>query len=414
MTEVLRATRALWQGPRWTLAVLLAALGTLGPFSIDTYLPAFSNMATALSASPLQLQQTLSAYLFGFAFMQLFHGALADSLGRRRVALAGIAVFTVASIGCALTSDIHVLIALRALQGMSTGAGIVVSRTVIRDMFDPVQAQKMMSQVTLFFGVAPAVAPMVGGVLVTYLNWQAIFGFLALVGALLWFSTWRWLPETLPPERRQLLNVRNLFSGYRQISSNRDFWLLSLASGIPFNGMFIYVLASPTFLGVHLKVPPTQFFWLFCATIGGIMLGAWVSGRLAGKLSPERQVRRGFRIMLAMTLLNLAYNVLLTPSFPLALLPICLFSFGWAMVTPAVTLMVMDLFPDRRGMSSSLQICIASVMNGVTAGVIAPIAMQSTLGLAIASGLLMASGLVAWLLYKRLRPAVLTADATSA
>lgn len=125
----------LWQGPRWALAVLLAILGMLGPFSIDTYIPAFSGIAQALNATPLQMQQTLSAYLFGFAFMNLFHGALADSFGRRPVVLWGLAVFTLASAGCALSQNITQLVLFRALQGLSTGAGIVVSRAVVRDLF---------------------------------------------------------------------------------------------------------------------------------------------------------------------------------------------------------------------------------------------------------------------------------------
>lgn len=125
----------LWRAPRWALAVLLALLGMLGPFSIDTYLPAFSGMAKSLGATPAEMQQTLSAYLFGFAFMNLFHGALSDSLGRRPVVLWGIAIFTLASVGCALSENISQLVFFRALQGLSTGAGIVVSRAVIRDMF---------------------------------------------------------------------------------------------------------------------------------------------------------------------------------------------------------------------------------------------------------------------------------------
>ncbi|HTH12224.1 MAG TPA: MFS transporter, partial [Acidovorax sp.] len=155
--------QTLWRAPQWALAVLLAVLGMLGPFSIDTYIPAFSGIAHALGATPVEMQQTLSAYLFGFAFMNLFHGALADSFGRRPVVLCGIAMFTLASAGCALSQSIGQLIAFRALQGLSTGAGIVVSRAVIRDMFPPARAQQVMSQVTIYFGVAPAVAPIVGG-----------------------------------------------------------------------------------------------------------------------------------------------------------------------------------------------------------------------------------------------------------
>jgi DHA1 family bicyclomycin/chloramphenicol resistance-like MFS transporter len=121
-------------------------LGTLGPFSIDTYLPAFDGIARTLGATPLQMQQTLSAYLFGFAAMNLFHGALADSFGRRPVILGGLVVFTLASVGCALTPSIGGLIFFRALQGMSTGAGMVVSRAIIRDMFAPADAQRVMSR----------------------------------------------------------------------------------------------------------------------------------------------------------------------------------------------------------------------------------------------------------------------------
>jgi len=120
--------RTIWQAPSWALAILLACLGMLGPFSIDTYLPAFTGIAKAIGASPVEMQQTLSAYLFGFAIMNLFHGALSDSFGRRPVVLWGVAVFTLASAGCALSQTIGQLVFFRLLQGLSTGAGIVVSR----------------------------------------------------------------------------------------------------------------------------------------------------------------------------------------------------------------------------------------------------------------------------------------------
>src|SRR6476469_4294210 len=148
----------LWRAPACALSVLLAMLGMLGPFSIDTYIPAFSGIASAIGATPVQMQQTLSAYLFGFALMNLFHGALSDSVGRRPVVLWGVACFTLASAGCAMAGSIGGLVFWRAVQGMSAGAGIVVSRAVIRDMFAPADAQRVMAQVTISFGVAPAVA----------------------------------------------------------------------------------------------------------------------------------------------------------------------------------------------------------------------------------------------------------------
>ena len=389
-------SRQLWRGPMWALSVLLATLGMLGPFTIDTYLPAFAGIAADLQATPLQIQQTLSAYLFAFAFMSLFHGALSDSFGRRPVVLTGVAVFTLASVGCALSTDITHLIFFRALQGLATGAGIVVSRAVIRDMFPPADAQRVMSQVTLFFGVAPAIAPIIGGFLFVHAGWHAVFWFLAGIGVLLWVSNWFLLPETLHVSQRQALSVRHLMRGYWQLGTNPRFLLLALASGIPFNGMFLYVLSAPTFLGQHLQLAPTQFFWFFVCTISGIMGGAWISGRLAGRIAPERQVRIGLVIMLAVSVLNLGANLLFKAHVSWSLFPIGLYSLGWAMMTPVVTLMVLDLFPERRGMAASMQAFVGSASNGVVAGVVAPLVMHSTIGLAFAALLLMMVGLIAW------------------
>lgn len=389
--------QALWPGPRWILAILLALLGMVGPFSIDTYLPAFPAIAQALQATPVEMQQTLSAYLFAFAFMALFHGALSDSLGRRPVVLWGLAVFTLASAGCALSDSIGALVLFRALQGLSAGAGIVVSRAVIRDMFPPAQAQQVMSQVTIFFGVAPAIAPIVGGWLAVHLGWHSVFWFLTGVGVCLWLANHRWLPESLPPSERQPIHLGHLLRGYWELGTSPRFMLLALASGIPFNGMFLYVLSAPAFLGDVLGLEPTQFFWFFLVTISGIMGGAWMSGRLAGRIAPKRQIRHGFLIMLLIAALNLVANLLLAPHVLWALLPIGIFSFGWALMVPVVTLLVLDLHPQRRGMASSLQAFVGSTANGVVAGMVAPLVMHSAVALAGASLLLMLVGLVAWI-----------------
>ncbi len=387
----------LWRGPRWALALMLAGLGTIGPFSIDTYLPAFDGIARTLGATPLQMQQTLSAYLFGFAAMNLFHGALADSFGRRPVILGGLVVFTLASVGCALTPSIGGLIFFRALQGMSAGAGMVVSRAIIRDMFAPADAQRVMSQVTIYFGVAPAVAPMVGGLLFVHADWHSIFWFLAAVGGLLTVLNWRRLPETLHPTQAQPFEVRNLLRGYWQLGASARFLALCLASGVPFNGMFLYVLSAPAWLGGHLRLAPTEFFWFFCLSVGGIMLGAWLSGHFAGRVSPRSQIRRGLNVMVLATAANVALNILMPePHWAWALPPVALFSFGWAVMVPAVTIKVLDLAPDRRGMASSLQSFVGAVANGLVAGVVSPLVMHSTVALALTSAGFLAIGLVAW------------------
>ncbi len=394
----------LWKAPRWALAVLLALLGMLGPFSIDTYIPAFSAIARSLQATPVEMQQTLSAYLFGFAFMNLFHGALSDSFGRRPVILWGLAMFTVASLGCALAQNVGQLIFFRALQGLSTGAGIVVSRAVIRDMFPPSEAQRVMSQVTIYFGVAPAVAPIIGGVIAEYLDWHAIFWFLVGVGVVMWMANWRLLPESLHAQDRQPFQVRNLMRGYWELLTDARFLLLALASGVPFNGLFLYVLSAPAFLGDILALRPTQFFWFFLLSIGGIMAGSWLSGRMAGKVKPKNQIMQGFRVMLGVSVINIAAHALLTPSAWWSLWPVTVFAFGWALMVPVVTLLVLDLYPARRGMASSLQAVVGSTANGLVAGVVAPLVMHSAIGLALMSAAFMAVGLLAWLWLRRRWP----------
>jgi len=391
----------LWRGPRWTLALLLACLGMLGPFAIDTYLPAFAGIAASLDATPVQMQQTLSAYLFGFAVMNLFHGALADSFGRRPVVLWGVGLFALASVGCALSSSIGALVFFRALQGMSCGAGMVVSRAIIRDMFPPADAQRVMSQVTIYFGVAPAVAPMFGGLLFVTLDWHAIFWFLAVLSAALWWVVWRRLPETLHASQVQAFSVRHLMRGYVQMVASARFMALVLASGVPFNGMFLYVLAAPAFLGEHLKFGPTQFFWFFMATIAGIMGGAFLSGRLAGRITPQRQIRHGFVIMGLTTVVNVALNLWLAPHPLWAIPPIAVFAFGWALMVPSVTLLVLDRVPERRGMASSVQACIGSIANGLVAGVLVPLVMHSTLALALSSAAMLGIGMVSWIWVRR-------------
>ena len=398
--------KSLWKAPLWTLSILLAMLAMLGPFSIDTYIPAFAAIGHSLQASPIQMQQTLSAYLFGFAFMNLFHGALSDSFGRRPVILSGLAVFIAASTGCALAQNVGQLIFFRALQGLSTGAGIVVSRAVVRDVFALAEAQRVMSQITIFFGVAPAVAPIAGGLIVRYFNWHAIFWFMAGIGAILWLINWRLLPETLHPDQRHSFDPKQLLHGYRELLLDPRFMLLALASGVPFNGLFLYVLSAPAFLGNVLQLQPTQFFWFFILSIGGIMAGSWLSGRKAGNVKPKNQIMQGFRIMLAVSVLNIAANWLLAPAAWWSLLPVAVFAFGWALMVPAVTLLVLDLHPRRRGMASSLQAVIGSAANALVAGLVAPLVMQSARAMALTSFGFMLVGLVAWLWLRRRWPQI--------
>ena len=386
----------LWRGPRWALALLLAGLSMVGPFAVDTYLPAFEGIAGSLQATPVQMQQTLSGYLLAFGLMNLFHGSLSDSLGRRPLVLAGTGVFALASLGCALAPNFTTLLVFRVLQGMSAGAGMVVARAIIRDLYAPADAQRAMSQVTIFFGIAPVVAPLVGGVVYEWAGWRAIFVVLTLLGAAFWLANLRWLPETLPPAARQPLRVSSLLKGYVALLKRPRLWGLLLASSLPFNAFFLYVLAAPAFLGELLGLPPTAYALFFACTAVGIMGGAFVSGRLAGQLAPHRQILLGGSVMALAMALHVAVQALLPPH-PLTHMPLLgLYSFGWSLLTPVVTILALDQAPERRGMVSSLQTALGNTTSALVAGVLIPLVMHSLVGLALASAALWAAGALAW------------------
>lgn len=383
-------------------AALLAALATLGPFSIDAYLPAFDGIRASLGATPLEIQQTLSGYLFAFGVMFLFHGALSDSFGRRPVILTALLVYTAASLLAALTGSVHGLILWRVVQGLSVGAGMVVGRAMIRDLLEPEDAQRLMSLVTLFFGLAPAVAPIIGGWLFAELGWRSVFWFLAGVGFLLFGVSWWLLPETHPPASRQPFHPVPLLKGYREVGVNRRFLMLSLAAGFNFNAFFLYICSAPVFLGTHLGLGPRQYAWLFIPSIAGIMAGAQLSGRAAGKLHWRDTVRFAYGFMAVAAVANLAYTYAVRPSVPWAMLPIMIFAVGFAMAMPSITLITLELFPKRRGMAASLQGFVSGMVNTVNAGLISPALAPDTRWLALGMAGMMLAGLLCWVAYARM------------
>ncbi|QJR16545.1 multidrug effflux MFS transporter [Usitatibacter palustris] len=386
---------------RWGFAALLAALATIGPFSIDTYLPAFAGIEKSLGTTLVGMQQTLSAYLFAFGLMFLFHGALSDSFGRRPVILVALVVFTLGSVGAALAGSIHALVFWRVIQGLSVGAGMVVGRAMIRDLFEAEDAQRLMSLVTLFFGLAPAIAPIVGGLLFESFGWRSIFWFLAIVGVLLVAMSIRFLPETLAEDARQPFHPKALLAGYNEVGMSPRFIWLSLATGFNFNALFLYILSAPVFLGEHLKLGPQEYAWLFIPSILGIMTGSQLSGFAAGKLQPNQTVKRAYAFMAIAAAGNLVANLLAPPSLPWSIVPIFFYGIGTAMAMPSISLTTLDLFPTRRGMAASLQGFVSGMVNTLTAGVISLAVSHNPVWLAMGMMIMMLMGLASWTLYLR-------------
>jgi len=370
-----------------------------GPFSIDTIFPAFPAMGAALAADALAMQQTISVYLLAYALMSLVHGPLSDAIGRRRVILGGLVVFTLASAGCALSTDLPTLLAFRAVQGLSSGVGLIVGRALIRDVLHGDDAQRLMSQVSMIFGVAPAIAPIIGGWILGWSRWPAIFWFLVAFALVLLLATWRVLPETHPPSARLPLHPRRLLRDYVAIAVNPRFQRLAAASAFNFAALWAYISSAPAFvLGLlQLRGKPLdegQFGWFFVPMISGMVLGAFVSGRAAGRVGGERLVGIGFACSAAAMLWNLGYNLWTdAPQVPWAVLPIALNAFGIALVFPIVTLAILDMYPRQRGSASSLQAFTSLVLNAAIAGVLSPLISVDPMRLVgTASGFL----LLAW------------------
>lgn len=379
------------------LALMLAALAMLGPFSVDTYLPAFPSIELSLDTNLIAVQQTLTAYMFSFAIMILWHGALSDAFGRRNIILVALGVFAVGSLGCAASHSIEYLWAFRILQGVSAGAGVVVGRAIIRDVYADVAAARLLSLVTMIFSIAPAVAPIFGGWIVKSYNWRTIFMALFVYSALLLWYCYRKLPETLPPSKRTQFNPAFLTSSYKQIFRSPAFQLKAGALAFNFAGLFLYVAAAPTFITKHLGLGPDQFAWQFVPAVAGIFLGALTANRWVGKVSIPRMMFVGYALLIGSAAANVIYHTLYPPAIPWSVIPLFFYTYGMSLVAPVITLLVMDLFPKILGTVTSCQSFTQTMLGAVVAGLVAPLLAHSVLWLAIGQLVFAVTGLLLWL-----------------
>ena len=379
------------------LALLLAALSMAGPFSIDTFFPSFHAIATQFSISAWAVQQTLTVYMLPLSFMSLVQGPLSDAIGRRPVILTGLVIYTAASIGCTLAPTFTTLLVFRAFQGSSVGVGVIVGRAVIRDLYDGPQAQKLLSLVTMIFAFAPSVAPVIGGWIHIFLGWRAVFGFMATFGLILAVASYFALPETHPPERRPPLHVPDLARTALRVASHGEFLLLALALGANFAAIMCFIGAAPMVVTTHWHLSETQFANLFFPVISGFAIGAWISGRLAGRVPGDRQVQWGFAISLPVSITTVLLHALVkAPPLLLQQVLLTAAAIGVQLISPVVTLRMLDLFPRARGSAASVQSCISIVISAIVFGALAPLASGSMLNLSEASLCAVLIGFALW------------------
>ena len=253
---------------------------------------------------------------------------------------------------------------------------------MVRDLFEGVAAQRVMAQVQMIFGLAPAVAPMVGGLLLG-IHWQAIFIFLCLYALLALWAACRFLPETVPVERRVPLVPRQVLWDYRRVFGDLEFMRLITAFGANFAGFFVYVLAAPVFLIQHLHLNAHQFGVMFVPTVLGMVTGSWLARRAAGRLPNARILRLAYGWMAGAVLLNIAACLWLPadPWFNIA--PIALYNIGMAFAMPVLSISALDRHPRLRGTAASGQAFVQMVLSTASAGLLIPLLWDHRLGLAL-------------------------------
>jgi DHA1 family bicyclomycin/chloramphenicol resistance-like MFS transporter len=373
--------------------ITLAMLASLAPFAIDTYLPAFHIIADDFLTSPENIQQSLTFYLVPYTVMTLFHGAISDSIGRIKTIQWGLALFFVASIGCALSTSVESLWFFRVLQGIGGGAGNVVARAMVRDLYEGPQAQRVMATIQIIFGIAPAIAPMIGGLLLGF-DWHAIFIFLALYAAMMIIMSSYVLPETMPINNRLPFSFANVKDRYKSLISNKEFLLLIVAISANFSAFFIYVLASPVFLMDHLGFTFQQFGYLFIPTVIGMMIGSFVAKRAAGSISPKKLLRVGYYWMTLIVSSNLLFCSFFANEATINIGFIALYNIGMAAVMPVISIAALDQFPKMRGTAASGQAFSQMFFASIVAGLIVPVLWFSTFGLSLGLFLIFFIGLL--------------------
>lgn len=381
---------------------LLAALSMFGPFSIDTVFPAFPAMSAQFGADSTAMQQVTSIYLLSFGAMSLFHGPLSDALGRKPVMVSGIVLYVGASVGCALSTSLPMLLAFRALQGVTAGAGQIVARAVVRDLYEGPRAQQVMSQIVMIFAIAPAVAPVVGGWILLVGPWPWIFWFLVVFGGLMAVATAWILPETHPRQVRSPLRLGPLLRGLWEVARLPAFLRVAMAASLGFAGQFIYIVAAPIFVVDLLGLGPQDFWVFFAPTIACMVLGAYLAGRAAGRIEPRTLATIGLTIAAGAGLVNVALQATPgLPALPWAIVGPALLAFGIALVFPIMQLAMLDLFPHRRGAASSVGSFLTLMLNSALAGLISPLVTDTRLELAVTSLVFVVLGWIVWAWHRR-------------
>ncbi|OLT42673.1 Bcr/CflA family drug resistance efflux transporter [Saccharomonospora sp. CUA-673] len=381
-------------------ALILGGLTAFGPLSIDMYLPGLPAMAGDLAAPNAMVQLTLAAFVVGLGAGQLVAGPLSDALGRRTPLLVGVAVYIAASVLCALAPTIEVLIAARALQAMGAAAGIVIARATVRDLFSGIAMARFFSALMLVAGVAPILAPIIGGQLLAITSWRGIFSVLAAFGGLLLLVAALALPETLAPEQRRPARFGSALRTYASLLRHRVFLGCALTVGFGFAGMFAYISASSFVLQDIYGLDPQAYSYVFGGGAVGLVLMTQVNARLVGRFSQRSLLRTGLQVALAGTIMA---TVAAAAGLGLAaILPALYLVLGaCGLIMPNATALAMTDHPDKAGSASALLGVLQFVVAGASSPLVGLFGEESAVPMAAIMAVFLGIGLASFLVLVR-------------
>jgi MFS transporter, DHA1 family, multidrug resistance protein len=327
-------------------------------------------------------------------------------VGRRPVMLGGLAIYTLGALGCALATSVDALIVFRFISGLAGGVGMVLTRAIVRDLLEGAAAQRLLSHVMVMFGLAPAIAPILGGWMFELFGWRSIFWFLFVGGLALTVWSFIALPESHPQSKRQSLHPIALAKGYFEIFRSPTFYALAAIPAFSFQIFIQYIGAAHPFLVDQLELDETQFGYLFVPVVVGFMLGSFISGRTAGKWSYAKTIWIAHLLMIAPALFSVIWHAIAAPNIFASIGPLLIATAGIAMATPITQVLIMELMPARRGLAASCQAFTQLLGSAITLGIVSIALSGSTLTLAFGHlgwALLSLGGWVVYLATNRAR-----------
>lgn len=365
--------------------IILLVLGTLialGPFSIDMYLPSFESIAEEFATTKARVGFSLTSYFIGIAFGQLAYGPIMDKFGRKKPLLIGLVIYIIAAFSCFYSPNLYWLIISRFFLAVGSSAGMVASKAVVRDIFPPNEVARAISFLMLIMGGAPIIAPTVGGIVITHFSWHTIFLILAVFAGLMFISVYKFLPESIEPDKTVDLKIGQVLLKYKGILEDKIFLTFSFAGSLTIGAMFAYISNAPSLFMDNFHLTETQFGWLFGMNAAGLIIGSQLN-RLALKKNTTFDITLKIGFMLVALGVLFLLNGFWSGNFYTTVVLLFLILFLLGFQNPNTTALSLFPFTKRAGRASALVGSLKMIFGAIASFIISKYTGPSMIPLAI-------------------------------